>query len=397
MVVKRIGERYVMNMNYWDGGYVLLDVTDPRPGKVTLVAESDYAQLDEERLARGHQISPEGNAHQSELSPDNRFLVGTDEDFDALRVVATITSGPYAGTEYTAINATATPPIDEDTSITGPRTFVGLACDPLPPGEGTALIERGVCGFQQKLDRIKAAGYDGGIVFNTVRPDCLALARMIAAGDIPFVFVNRTTGLKLLEVPGVSDANACSTASPSAGSPGASTTIEAIFDGWGYVRLFATHIPGDVGMPGSIRQLDTYTIPEAQNPDFAHDSGTLSVHEVAIDPNPGRKLAYFSYYAGASGWPGTGLTAWRRSAPSSTRAATTSGVSRSTRSAASSTSSPATATSVCTSSSTPAARHASARAPAPGARAPAHSRARCAAAGGRVRVCECRHREGCGR
>src|SRR5919197_1697063 len=31
MYVKKIGQRYVMNMSYWDGGYVLLDVTDPRP------------------------------------------------------------------------------------------------------------------------------------------------------------------------------------------------------------------------------------------------------------------------------------------------------------------------------------------------------------------------------
>ena len=32
MVVKRIGQRLVMNVNYWDGGYVLLDVTDRRRG-----------------------------------------------------------------------------------------------------------------------------------------------------------------------------------------------------------------------------------------------------------------------------------------------------------------------------------------------------------------------------
>src|SRR5688572_17661147 len=29
MHVQKIGQRYVMNMNYWDGGYVLLDVTNP--------------------------------------------------------------------------------------------------------------------------------------------------------------------------------------------------------------------------------------------------------------------------------------------------------------------------------------------------------------------------------
>jgi len=298
MVVKRVGERYVMNVSYWDGGYVLLDVTDPTPGKVSLIAESDYAQLDEQRLLRGQEISPEGNGHQSELSPDNRFLVATDEDFNPYRVVATITSGPYAGTGYTATSASATPPVDADTTISGTPTFVGLGCDPLPAGSGVALVERGVCTFQQKLDRIVAAGYEAGIVFNAVRPDCLARVTMLASGDIPFVFVNRVTGLPLLQVAGVNDANACTTASPATGSAVASTTIEAVFDGWGYIRLFRTHIPGDVGEPGSISDLDTFAIPESQDQAFATGFGALSVHEVAIDPNPGRRLAYISYYAG---------------------------------------------------------------------------------------------------
>ncbi|HEX4929548.1 MAG TPA: hypothetical protein VFV62_02485, partial [Gaiellaceae bacterium] len=34
MVVKQIGSRFIMLTSYWDGGYVLLDVTNPRPGAV---------------------------------------------------------------------------------------------------------------------------------------------------------------------------------------------------------------------------------------------------------------------------------------------------------------------------------------------------------------------------
>ncbi|MFN2505269.1 MAG: PA domain-containing protein [Acidimicrobiales bacterium] len=296
MMVQKVGQRYVMNMNYWDGGYVLLDVTDPRPGKVTLIAESDYAQLDEERLARGHQISPEGNAHQSELSPNRKFLIGTDEDFNPYRVTPTIDTGPYAGTEFSGVTSNATPPIDEDTSIAGPTTFVGLACDPVAPGTETAVIERGVCNFQVKLDNIEAAGYSAGIVFNSVRPECQALVFMAAAGDIPFIFVQRLTGLQMLGVAGVDEDNACTTASPAAGSPSADVTIEAVFDGWGYVRLFETDVPHKVGAKGSIRQIDTYTIPEAQDPAYAVGFGDLSVHEVAIDPD--ESIAYFSYYSG---------------------------------------------------------------------------------------------------
>jgi hypothetical protein len=299
MTVKRIGKRYVMSVSYWDGGYVQLDVTDPTPGNVSLIAESDFAQLDEERLARGHEISPEGNGHQSELSPDNRFLVATDEDFNPHRVVATITSGPFSGTEYTATSAPDTPPVDPETSISGTPTFVGLGCDPLPAGSGVALVERGGCPFQQKLDNVAAAGYEAGIVFNSQQPGnlCLGQVSMLAEGDIPFVFVNRLTGLRLLQDAGVTEANACTRATPAAGSAAASTTIEAIFDGWGYIRLFGTNIPDRVGQPGSISQIDTFTVPEAQDPDFATGFGDLSVHEVALDPDPDRRLAYVSYYA----------------------------------------------------------------------------------------------------
>jgi hypothetical protein len=295
MVVQQIGRRYVMNVNYWDGGYVLLDVTNPAAGGVELIAESDYAELDEERLARGQEISPEGNSHQSELSPDRRFLIGTDEDFNAYRAIATIDTGPFAGTEYTAVSASGTPPVDPDTTISGPTSFVGLACDPLAPGTGTALVERGVCSFQQKLDTITAAGYSAGIVFNSMVPDCQSTVFMGADGTIPYVFVDRATGLQLLQQT-VDEATVCEQASPPAGSPSAETTVEAVFDGWGYVRLFRTDIPRRPGQAGSISQIDTYAIPEAQDPAFAQGFGDLSIHEVAMDPH--RKLAYLSYYAG---------------------------------------------------------------------------------------------------
>jgi hypothetical protein len=149
MFVKRIGQRYVMSLDYWDGGYVLLDVTDPTAGNVTLIDETDFAALDEEQLERGREISPEGNAHQSEISPRNDFVIGTDEDFAPFRVTATIDSGPFAGTEFEAAQSSDTPTLTEESSISGPTTFLGLGCDPatIPAGSGTALVERGGCTF----------------------------------------------------------------------------------------------------------------------------------------------------------------------------------------------------------------------------------------------------------
>jgi hypothetical protein len=294
MMITKVGRRYVMNMNYWDGGYVLLDVTDPRPGKVSVIAESDYAALDEERLARGQRISPEGNAHQSELSPNRKFLIGTDEDFNPYRITAKIDSGPHAGTEYTATPAADTAQIDDGTTISGVVTYVGDACAPVPAGSGTALVERGTCTFQSKLDAIVAAGYTAGIVFQNHRSDCLGQVSMAAEGSIPFVFANRFAGLRLLGVPGVTEATACTTDTPTSG--GESTTIKAAFDGWGYVRLFGTDVPSTPGKTGSIRQIDTYSVPEAQDPAYARGFGDLSVHEVAMDPE-NNNTAYLSYYA----------------------------------------------------------------------------------------------------
>jgi hypothetical protein len=70
-----------------------------------------------------------------------------------------------------------------------------------------------------------------------------------------------------------------------------------VFDGWGYVRLFATDIPVPTRqIEASITQIDTYAIPESQDPAFASGFGDLSVHEVAMDPD--ENLAYFSYYSG---------------------------------------------------------------------------------------------------
>ena len=296
LAVKRVGKRDVMVVNYWDGGYVLLDVTWPRAGGVTLVAQSDFPALDRERLARGQRIAPEGNAHQSELSPDNAFLIGTEEDFSPFRIQGRVTSGPYAGAEFFPAAAGGARRLEA--ALAGEPSFVGDACSAVPRGAGVAVAERGTCTFQEKLDAIRAAGYTAAIVFNSARGDCLSTVAMSVSGGIPYLFVSRLAGLQLLQVPGVTAANACATEAPAAGARTAAISIASVFDGWGYVRLFRTRIPGRTGAKGSLSQLDTYAIPEAQHPGRATGSGTLSVHEVAVDPSPRTRLVYVSHYGG---------------------------------------------------------------------------------------------------
>lgn len=295
MDVYRVGDRYVMTMNYWDGGYVLLDVTDPRA--VTLIAETDYAELDEQRLARGHEIAPEGNAHQSELSPDHRFLVGTDEDFAPLQTTLTIASGDAAGRSFPTTPAADAGSLDEGAPLAGPTTHLGLGCDPaeVPAGEGVAVLERGVCEFGVKLANVAAAGYSAGVVYNAAVDGCEERVGMAAEGDIPFLFVSRSAGLLLLGVD-TEPETVCTTTAPEPRVPGADVVLESVFDGWGYVRLFGTDIPDAPGTPGSLTQIDTYAVPESQDPAFATGFGDLSVHEVAMDPDT-QGVAYLSYYA----------------------------------------------------------------------------------------------------
>ena len=56
VVVKQIAGRYLMLLSYWDGGYVVLDVTDPRTA--TYVADSDFADPDPEAPESGLTVSP---------------------------------------------------------------------------------------------------------------------------------------------------------------------------------------------------------------------------------------------------------------------------------------------------------------------------------------------------
>ena len=63
-----------MSVSYWDGGYVLLDVTDPANADVhrrhRLRVPSTPMLLER----TGESRVPEGNAHQSEISGDNQYL-----------------------------------------------------------------------------------------------------------------------------------------------------------------------------------------------------------------------------------------------------------------------------------------------------------------------------------
>jgi hypothetical protein len=297
IVVKEIGGHEVMLLDYWDGGYVTMNVDDPL--NPVYIADNDFTNPDPELLeSTGTMLPPEGNGHQAEFSLNSDFIVAADEDFGPFAPFLSINGG--ASTPFSAGTATG-PQLEEGDTLAGGTRFAGTGCDPstfpLPAGATIAVIERGACAFQVKLDNASAAGYDAAIVMNSAdpaaSPNCEGLVGMLATTDILSFFVARSVGYSILGVPGYNPANCpagANPALPAVGTAGLPIEITVDFDGWGYVHLFQNG-------SGKLVELDTYAIPEAHDPAYASGFGDLSVHEVAMS-HVDNTLAYFSYYSG---------------------------------------------------------------------------------------------------
>jgi hypothetical protein len=323
MVVKNIGGNWVMLLSYWDGGYVQLNVNDP--ANPTLIGDTDYANIDPELLeSAGLSEPPEGNGHQNEFTSDNKFFIGTDEDFAAHNVETfTIDGGPGAG-PWPAGSFGWTVPIAAlpDGMLNGPTVYGGYGCPagdagsipnpsvlgPLAAGEEAILVlSRGpagdpnanfeACFFSEKVEQAQLAGYDAVIIANhhagaafganpdgtlcgSKGHDFVVTIPGVCLGHRAFHLLFSTTeSYTYPELPAI-------------GAVGAKITATGHFDGWGYVHLFSNTLAG-----GKFPELDTYAINEAHMPAFAFGSGDLSVHEVATDPQSASH-AYLSYYAG---------------------------------------------------------------------------------------------------
>ena len=295
--------RCVMIASYWDGGYVLLDVTDP--ANPTFIDDTEFAAVDPELLEQtGTSLTPEGNAHQAEFTVDNRFFIGTDEDFAPYRaLVTTDDGGSYPAGEF----GWAIPIADNftDGTLNGPTLYGGLGCTTagipdastltLDAGEeATLVLLRGDCFFSNKVETAQLLGYDAVIIANSHAG--------AQGGDAPDLQICGSKGHEftvtisavcvghraLHELFDRTVTYGTPDDLPTIGDPGDEITVTSEFDGWGYVHLFDTATRAD---------LDTYAIEEAMDPAFASGFGDLSVHEVATDPTD-PSLAYLSYYAG---------------------------------------------------------------------------------------------------
>lgn len=317
VIVKQIGTKQVMSVSYWDGGYVLLDVTDPT--RATYIADSDFPNPDPEILAAtGQRRLPEGNAHQSEFTRDNKYLIGADEDFSPnFSEGETDDETPFSNAFFLS-QGTSTNPVGDGATLTGGTFYVGRACigDPMIPpaptltiGNQIAVVVRGLCTFTEKIANVVAArGYEGVVVVNREGSDGCGAFGMSVTGSIPSFSLSRSLGYDLFDVrdfgltaclagaasllPGV----ALPAANGGVPVQGDKLTIRAFFDGWGYVRLFKAPTLRPAEGKVALTQLDSFAIPEAVNPAYSSGFGDLSVHEVATSQIRDN-LAYFSYYS----------------------------------------------------------------------------------------------------
>ncbi|MGI8810326.1 MAG: PA domain-containing protein [Acidimicrobiales bacterium] len=306
----------IMIASYWDGGYVLLDVTNP--ATPVFLYDTDFRAIDPELFEKtGIVLTPEGNAHQAEFTADNRFFIGTDEDFGPYRARLTTDDGGV----YDAGEFGWTVPINElYGTLNGPTVYGGYGCPAdrasiptastltLAPGEEAILVLQrgpvgdpsqsgGACFFSEKVETAQLLGYDAVIIANHhtgalsgAGPDTYFCGGQGHLFDVQIsaLCVGHRAMHELFDDPNAADNFTYPEAVPAVGTVGDRVSVTTQFDGWGYVHLYDA---------ATGQELDTFAIPEAMKPAYASGFGDLTVHEVATDPTD-PSLLYLSYYSG---------------------------------------------------------------------------------------------------
>ncbi len=260
-------------LSYWDAGLVLLDVSDP--ANPVFLGDSTYPNPDLSGLP------PEGNGHVAVPNADGSLVIFGDEDTAKASLFAQTTiAGDPQSTNKVGGASFGPPTLSFPTPST--ITFVAdnFGCNASDfnggPGTGVALIQRGVCFFQDKADNAEAAGYDAYIVYNdAARGD--GLVQMAPRDNQPVgivgLFFGHTRGQEMADAVNNGDV----------------VTVDAVAgieDGEGFMRVM------DVTDPGNIIQIGTFATENTLPPTNAQKTGTRDAHNVVVDG----ELAYWAWY-----------------------------------------------------------------------------------------------------
>ena len=270
----------------WDAGLVRLDLTDlsdPQVVSVALDPESEDGEV---------------NSHSVWPSEDGRIVVEGEEDFAPFKLQLFINEGLVG--VFDAAEASFTPRIAdlEGRAFTGDTVYVGLACNegerippdasrPVPPGDGddVAVVQRGACRFDEKVQNIQdAGGYQAVIIFNTEANDAI-ITPSGDPRDLPTIFVGHSTGLALFGVE--------SAAELEIGARGQSARGQSVADGWSGLRIWDYSDPEN---PVLASTFNTLCSAEPLN-EQCDPRGTYSSHNVIVETQGNRVLAYVSWYS----------------------------------------------------------------------------------------------------
>ena len=338
-VVKIINGKPIMLTSYWDSGYQTFDISDP--ANPVHIGDTSFAGSDP---LTG--LEPqEGNAHYGEFSHDNKYILAADEDFSAYRPGSfRIASGPDAG-EYDASAPSGSTGVVvlPDKKLNGPVVYGGFGCPagsgdtptqpahPIPlrsdytdaelgldrgeeailvlsrgpynhpdyPGSGPDVPPGpnafGGCFPGEKVGYAQDAGWDAVILVNRHHGSADDDSATCGSGGypadtvIPSLCTTHTAFHLMFGDEPNYDPDYTPNEEPEFGDIGEHVESEALFDGWGYARLYENGA-------GTMRELGAYAIEEALDSRFAFGFGDLSIHEWATDPT--EYLAYAAYYAG---------------------------------------------------------------------------------------------------
>ncbi|MGH2947940.1 MAG: Ig-like domain-containing protein [Solirubrobacteraceae bacterium] len=320
MVVKKIGDRFIMKADYWNAGYLLFDVTNP--ADPTYISDTSYDGPD---TLTG--LDPqEGNAHQGEFSHDNTYILAADEDFSPYRPgTFEITTGPEAGEyESTGVGGGAAASFLPDLEMNGPTVYGGYGCptsDPIPERatsglppledgeEAIVVLQRGpsgdpdnpeeACFPGEKAENGINAGYDAVLLVNHHAGEASGVfcgsGAFPASPPIVTVCTTHEALHHIFGEPNDTTVPYPPGHGPPLGALGEYVRADSVFDGWGYTHLYKTKLEPN-GQLQEMEHVDAHAIDEALNPQYAFGFGDLSVHEFATDPT--ENIAYSSYYAG---------------------------------------------------------------------------------------------------
>ena len=254
MVVKDINGVPTMLASYWDGGYVLLDVSDP--ANAQYIGDTTFKATDP---LTGLQKST-GNAHQAEFSHDNRFILGADEDFNTHRALGRVDPGGPNDFAFESFGPRGRRP-----AVHGRRPcWTARRCTParaalrptIPDNVGgdptkIALIERGgACSFRTMVQSAEARGYaHAADVQRQHRGSGLRVAGRDPAPGLHRQHDDAVPPAHGRHAPArrLRPADLPVHARRPAHDPGAGgavnekrVSLRAQFDGWGYAHLFRT-------------------------------------------------------------------------------------------------------------------------------------------------------------